>query len=582
MAREFLGNIKGQKGDKGEQGDKGEKGDKGDQGERGIQGIQGLKGEKGDKGDKGEDGSDVDSMLKSFDTFIGATKEDKIINGISDIVNTNDDLLVNEDVVVSKNIDGFHNTGNGKKVYVKGNGSITRDGHTFYLKPINDQENTIYVGDNHNYLNDGITPDKPIALVTAINFISNLGDLASNGKWKIKIIGRINQKGVRVGYFPYFKYPLVFEGERDLDGNITSIVDGLNIIDKYFLKFDIAGYQKYLEVRNLRFENWENHETSSGAIVVWDNADVKVLNCESYKCSHMAWVRNGRIQAYDNKVEDGHTGFRAQYHTTVNIERNEFLNLKGTAVSMGRSANGHVYNNNFRGCNINIDCMQSSRLKTLNNTHNDWVYTGVNLGLNATWEGIENEVVLGASLGNPFYITFYGSNVAINGKKSGRALNQNVILSKHGMVNTNDVTSFWDLTNSVALHSQGNIWAYPQTEINYRIGVNIGANQNFDLILSTSTSVHDEIARLNIENNGSASTNGFIDISILIRDLSNIAFVMYSYPDGDIVKSKRATATLTGKYDINDVTSRSSQIFIENKSETPNVTIYSLQSEIIM
>ena len=564
MARELLGNIKGQKGDKGEQGE---------------QGIQGLKGEQGDKGDPGVDGV---SVLKDFKSFDGLNNEDKIINGIDNIINTQNDLLINDDITVSKNIDGFHNTANGKKVYIKGNGSITRDDHTFYLKPINDQENTIYVGDNHNYLNDGITPDKPIALVTAISFISNLGDLASNGKWKIKFVGSVNQRGARFGYFPYFKYPLVFEGERDLDGNITTIIDGLNIIDNYFLKFDVAGYQKYIEVKDLRFENWENNETSSGAIVVWDNADVKVLNCESYKCSHMAWVRNGRIQAYDNKVEDGHTGFRTQYHTTVNIERNEFLNLKGTAVSMGRSANGHVYNNDFKGCNINIDCMQSSRLQTLNNTHHDWVYTGVNLGLNATWEGIEDEVVLGASLGNPFYITFYGSNVAINGKKSGRALNQNVILSQHGMVNTNNVISFWDLTNNVALHSQGNIWGYPQTEINYKIGVNIGANQDFDLILSTSSNISDEIARLKIENTSNSQTNGFIDISILIRDFSNSAFVMYSYPDGDVIKSKRATATLKDKYNINDVSSKSSQIFIENKSVSPNVTIYSLQSEIIM
>ena len=329
-------------------------------------------------------------------------------------------VSANKDYLITENINGFMGNDNNIKNVIIGDGSITRNGQTFYFRPKGDQTNVIYIGSGGNRLNDGLTREHPVTLPTALEYLASLGDIVSDGHLVLRFIGEYTGIGFRNFKLPYFKNPLVFEGERDTEGNITSIINGVNNYDAYFIRADTGStFEKFFEIRDLKFINFNKETSSAGAMAFWDNVDVFIHDCESENNSRFAWIRNGRLRALRNQHSGGHSGITVQYHTSFNIEDNVIHNVSSQGVNIGRSSAGHVARNDFKGNNINIEATQSSRLRTIENTHHDWGYRGVNLYLNATWEGIENEVIeYNFPREKPFYEVFYGSSIPVTERRT--------------------------------------------------------------------------------------------------------------------------------------------------------------------
>lgn len=563
--RDGLRGIDGKDGKDGEDGEKGEKGD------------PGIDGKDGEKGDPGIDGKDGVSTLKDYKTFNGNDVYEKIINGLNSVYDSNDDLLINDDITINYNLDRFHNTiQKGKKVYVRGNGKITRDGHTFYLKPINNQINTLFVSDNHHYLNDGITPDKPIALVTAINYLTNLGELASNGQWKIKIIGRINQRGVTYADFPYFKNPIIIEGERDDNNVITSVVDGLNIPDTFFLKFDKTSFQKYFIVQDIKFENWNG--VNSGVFALWHNSDVIIRNCISNNNTCFAITHSSRLRVFDCIIENNNNAISCLYHTELNIERNTFTNCTVHGVSLGRLSAGHVNENIFNNCFVDINTTQNSRLFTNGNTHSNWELTAVNVGLGAFWEGYDKENI-GSLPSNkaPFFITYYGG---FNPKITKRLTGVNSLKVSENILsfNTEGIFSLSGI-GSNALNIPNNILGFGDIRIDLSIPLSVSGNTKYDLILANGSSVN-EYLRVECENTKQTSSSGIVEISIFVRKNSDSAHVYWKYPDNDNVKTKYKSINLAGAYNSKDLQDINHIAYIQTYGSNIYVSISAVMSEI--
>ncbi len=318
----------------GKDGKDGLNGRDGKDGQDGINGRDGEDGRDGRDGVDGVDGQDGESLFVNVKDFgADVNNEDNtqsFIEATNYAIENKLNLLINEDYKVSGNIRGFSSAHSDFKVKHYGTGSIIRNGHTFKITPTLNDITTLHVSDSHNYMNDGLTPEHTIALSTALRYLKNLGERSLNGQWQIKLHGTIQQRGSSRNLLdlPYFSKPLLITGNRNENDEITTIIDGSeNNIDNYWWYNDTgSSYQKYYIFKDLKFTNWRNHATGSGAIVCWDNSDVSVLNCEADNCSRLAWIRNGRLIARYNKVSNGYTAFTVQYHTSFNIEENDISN----------------------------------------------------------------------------------------------------------------------------------------------------------------------------------------------------------------------------------------------------------------
>ena len=468
-------------------------------------------------------------------------------------------MNINKQYESSGNIDHFLGGLRENKLLFDGDGSIKRGDNVFYITPKGDEMNTLYISSNGNIKNDGLTKETPVNFTTAIKFLSSLKSKTLDGHWRFLFTGTHNEKGFINEKLPYFKNPLIFEGEMNEQGEYTHVIDGENVNSAYFFRADTgSGFAKLFTFKNLNFTNWDLNESSSGAIVVWDNIDVVVDGCKATNCSHLVWGRNGRLRVYDSIVDTGNTGIRAQYNTSFNIERNQFINVSSRAVSIGRMSGGHVRECEFTDCYINIEASQSSRLRTIENIHNNWGYTGVNIFLNATWEGIENEIV-NYTFGKdkPFYMTFYGSSLPqVNAytpvsRHFYKYLQNFYLINETGSYNLNDAFGSPLRLNEIVFRRE-NI----QTKITITVHSDAHPDSSndpgydFNIKLSKTS---EESSFLNIPIVTEHELKGDIDINIYSRDVSGTFYYIVTYPDGDFVKTKYGTFQAGQQFTKNDL-----------------------------
>ena len=539
--------VKGDKGDPGEKGEKGDRGPRGYKGDKGDQGQDGIEGEKGEKGDPGEKGVSHYVDVREYGADPNAVDNTIAFNNaITDAISGGFGILVDDDYIVTDNIDNFHATTNNHSIRFSGVGSIKRGDDIHYISPQKTDISTLYVADEHYFRNDGLTRDKPIALQTALYYLKHLGTRASQGQWRIKFVGRINQRGARslLLDFPYFAKPLLLTGERDTNDEITSIIDGEGITDNYWWYNDHGtGYQKYYIFENLRFENWRNNPTSSGAIVVWGGSDVIIRNCEAENCGRLGWIRKGHVSATNNIVNNCYTGFTLQYHTDLNISNNTFTNIDGNGVHLGRNSAGHVNGNTFDNCYIDIEATQSSRLRTYDNEHSNWGLTAVNVSLNATWEGqAEDNFNTVSTLDKPNFKSFYGSLPPLIGRGSAVHTNVSEFMSPTKQYLTEGLSDDF----IVPLRVPNSLFTQSTFHINIKIAIVLNGNSNIDLIFTKSglPGSANQYAKINIDNTSQYNSRGLIDINI--HRSANGFVLTYSQPITGGVKG--------GELIVNDLT----------------------------
>lgn len=449
----------------------------------------------------------------------------------------NTQFALNDRHKIQGNIPDIHD------VETIGVGSIQRGSDVWYLNPVDGQTNRIYVSDLYDDAeHDGLTKDSAVSMQKAIDIIKALGYKAGNGHWVIKIIGTIKQPGFTMRAMPLFKNRLIIEGERDEYGNILSIIDGADAAQAYWFRADMHSSTKFYEFRNLRFINW-NTKVNNGALVVWEDIDVYLHDCEFKNCDRAIWGRSGRLQIDDNIFEDMRSAVSMQYHAHFNVSRNAFINCLSSGCHMGRNSAGHFQENYYRGCYMDIDATQSSRLRTISNTHEEWELCALNVGLNTTYERVagQEEIIVPGSLtqATPFLRLYYGG--------TDPRLTRGTHVGVHSVNMPNSLTTFREVGEFNLSTSVGTLLRLPNYfllmtggHINIKLIGSFGVGAEFDLVF-TGGGVPDstsEIFRVPIRNNGTAGTNGAINIDIYsARQGSTIGYLTYDYPHPDGRKS---------------------------------------------
>ena len=521
---------------------------------------------------------DIISIKNDVSYYGALTGSDKnntvpLTNALNEAVYNKKPVNIDDHYYISDNIPGFMGTDRSTKLMFDGTGSIQRGDDIFYISPKGDEKNSIYVSGNNHHMNDGLTRDKPVAFTTAIKFLSDLGDKALNGHWSIKFVGIYNGRGFENEKLPYFKNPILFEGETDLNNDPISIIDGSGVNSPYFFRADTgSGFAKMFTFKNLYFKNFDLNTSSAGAIVVWDNIDVLVENCRTLNCSRFIWARNGRLRAFDNICENGHSGIACQYHTSFNVERNTFIGFTAYGVHQGRNSAGHFRENTFRGNRVNIDAVQSSRLRTIENIHEDWEFVGVNLGLNATWEGMADEVILyNYNRENPFYRTYYGSTLP-QVESGGTPMVRHAYKYPSNFLNVeSDTVTRADAHFTSPLRLNDSVLFRENTHIKIKLLVHsyahAGGGYDFDIILSNS---NEENGYLTIPIKTTNVMVGEIEIDLYAREGSTINYCVVKYPDGEFVKTKHLTYNTHGVYN-NKNELKIARMYINNKGNKFNM-----------
>lgn len=450
---------------------------------------------------------------------------------------TNTPLASSQDYEIDTNIPYFHEV---KKI---GTGSVKRGSDVFYFTPKGSQKNTIYVSDKHHESHDGLTSDRAVTMAKSIEIVKSLGEKATDGVWAIKIIGTITQRGVRPGTLPMFKERLIIEGERNEYGDITSIVDGEGIADAYWWRSDLHSSFKFLEFKNLKFVNWDSG-VNAGAIVVWEQIDVYVHDCEFIDCSRGVWARSGRVQIDDCIFDRMRSAVSLQYHAHFNVSRNKFLNCTSSGCHQGRNSAGHFQDNEYENCYMDIDSTQSSRLRTITNKHKNWGLTAHNIGLNTTHEvadGQEDEVDPDSfEKGKPYQRLYYGGTAPK--LTSGTHVGMHSASFPESLVTVREPGEL-----NLGVQLGGRILQIPKNvlldrgvHIQIILVASIGGNAEFDLILTGESrpGMTDEYVRFPVRM-GNAGQGGkiVIDIFSARKGPGSMGFATIQFPHTDGVKS---------------------------------------------
>lgn len=468
--------------------------------------------------------------------FLGADSNNTdnttpIKNAIQEAKDKQTSVAFSGDLTVTSSVPEIHD------VSTIGVGSITRGTDTWYITPNDTQTNTIYVSDDYLETHDGITRDKAVSVSKAIDIIRKLGDKASNGNWELLFIGNINQNGVQPFALPAFKNRLKFKGERDVYGNITSVINGSETSSVYWFRADIHAGTKFYEFENLKFTNWDG-QTNAGALVIWEEADVYIHDCEFKDCSRGAWLRNGRFQVDDCIFDTGRTLLGLQYHATFNVSRNTFLNSNSNAVHIGRNSAGHIRENIFDSCNVGIDVAQSSRLRTITNTHKNWVRRAIEVSLNATHEMAdgEEEIIETGSMDrdHSFKTNFYGGLDPRLTIGTGVGVHQIHFPTSPHAINVEDGEVNLSGVIGRILYVPNSFLLKQASFINIKIPVILYPNTATTFTLSNGVPGGDrEAFSFDIEN-GNTNTRGNIEIDIYpMRKGSNIGYYFVKYPHSE-------------------------------------------------
>ncbi len=199
-----------------------------------------------------------------------------------------------------------------------------------------------------------------------------------------------------------------------------------------------------------------------------------------------------------------------------------FQTIDEVGVHIGRNSAGHVSYNNFDNCNIDIQATQSSRLRTINNNHKNWRSHGVNVHLNATWEGIDEESFDENSItqDTPPYYIFYGSTIPVVSLGSHLSRNTSTIFSPLLDSDNNDSIQF-------ITHRVNTLFFNVKTyQINIKIPCVIYGNTSITFNFLNGDKTYGEFT---INNNSQYIARGNIEINIFPS--SNGAIINYEYPN---------------------------------------------------
>ena len=206
----------------------------------------------------------------------------EIIKAIDEAIAKNVSLKIDETVVVSSELVNIHN------VKKEGRGKILTSGNTFYIEPIENETNTLYVTPTGSSGEDGLTLSTPMGIKTAFATLKKYGEVL-NGVWKIRLsAGEYNASntGFDSSLSGFKSNGRVYVLGADVGGhpNVpTTIFNGTGGA-AYKHGMRVGGIGLSAQISDIKFINYE--ATTSGIGLVLENeSDASTSNIHSENCS---------------------------------------------------------------------------------------------------------------------------------------------------------------------------------------------------------------------------------------------------------------------------------------------------------
>lgn len=302
-----------------------------------------------------------------------------------------------------------------------GTGIIKRGAYMYSITPTTLDTNSFYVSPSGVVANDGLTPETPITIGTAISSMRYLVGASEAGQWKIHMLpGTYTDTGVRISYLPHFAKPLILEGEREVlkvsteaeysddflyytDNQCTSVPyeydpdtwleakraglwrqrptvtwDGTSSAEHYALRMSQPNVTPLtLFMQDIIFANWKHlgFEGNSGGIAI-DRCVTYSQRCRFYNCGVGEWYRSGQSTHKQNVYRDCGTGIKGQYsHAgTVGDTGGGACLFSGCVIGMhvGRASVMHNDGNHYAGCGYCCETAYLSRNAIIGGVYRDW------------------------------------------------------------------------------------------------------------------------------------------------------------------------------------------------------------------
>lgn len=322
-------------------------------------------------------GNDTVSVLDFIDTPVDGetSNQDGIVDAVAAAERLGADLVWPPGTYVStESIPGFWN------VRHTGSGLIKRGDNIWHITPRGSQRNIIKVSQSGLPENDGISPSTSTNVAEAFNRIRNISDKASDGIWRIHLIGALNSDGVRLRDLPAFRNRLEIFGD---DVSLTEVPatewDGVTANAFYAVRGDWSDgcLGVFIHLKNIKFTNW-NKSPTSGAVVIWADGQVLSENIHTENCAVGAWYRKCYVRHVYGTIANASTyGVSIQYGAQGNVGDLHGGGVKfqtcAEGVNIGRQATAYVQGSRFSGCASNITCSRNSRVRPQGNIHDNWI-----------------------------------------------------------------------------------------------------------------------------------------------------------------------------------------------------------------
>ena len=273
-------------------------------------------------------------------------------------------------------------------VPLEGKGSITVNGHKFWVNPQHQgiQTNTLYIDPtNGSDSNSGIDPAKPIKTFTRLNInLTMLREKLLDGFWNVVIKAGTHyltsgwiQGGLRT------KWPLIISGE----GDKATILDGTN--DTSGKAFLFKHHQTAATIKNLKIQNYiggsdnDGYDTSAAIICQGPGQlrveDVHVKDCTTgisvgyaisasvYRCT----IEGSEARTTNSSVS---TGVSVIYGASATVGgsggNGNTISRCVTGVHVSRSSVAHVDFNTFEDNYYGLQASHSARAAVIDGNFN--------------------------------------------------------------------------------------------------------------------------------------------------------------------------------------------------------------------
>lgn len=260
-------------------------------------------------------------------------------------------------VAVTGSVASFH------EIRKTGRGGVTRGSDTFYVQPVYNQSNTLYVDTiAGSDTNDGLTADFAMRTTARVATVLAGYGLPLMGSWTVKFAAGTDTGVVNwpEGLYCFGLNRLVLQGPIVGDPNVPTFIVNGGGTQAYGWNFNS---DNKLTLSNIKFQNFTTY-----GWVAQDNCDITDVNV------HVVGVPNGpgkkmqgpgRWRSIGGIVSTCQSGLAAIGNVVFTFSSVKAHNNTQAGIALQEGASGHVDNSTFDSNPVHVDAIIRSRAHIL-------------------------------------------------------------------------------------------------------------------------------------------------------------------------------------------------------------------------